>query len=84
MERFGLDDIQATAIVQMRLAQLTGLERTKIEDELAALLAKIKEYNEILADYGRILAIIKEEIGQIKKKIRRRPSYGNTDGQRRS
>lgn len=68
MERFGLDDIQATAIVQMRLAQLTGLERTKIEDELAALLAKIKEYNEILADYGRILAIIKEEIGQIKKK----------------
>ena len=68
MERFGLDDIQATAIVQMRLAQLTGLERTKIEEELAALLAKIKEFNEILADYGRILTIIKEEIGQIRKK----------------
>ena len=61
MERFGLDDIQATAIVQMRLGQLTGLEREKIEAELAELEAKIKELNEILANPGKILAIVREE-----------------------
>lgn len=48
MERFGLDDIQAQAIVQMRLGQLTNMEQTKIEDEIAALHAKIEEYLEIL------------------------------------
>ena len=42
MERFGLDDVQANAIVQMRLGQLTGLERQKIEDELAALGIKLQ------------------------------------------
>ncbi len=61
MERFGLDDIQATAIVQMRLGQLTGLEREKIEEELAELQSKIAEYRAILADPGRILTIVKEE-----------------------
>ena len=49
-ERFGLDEVQAQAIVQMRLGQLTGLERTKIEEELAALKIKIAEFMEILAD----------------------------------
>src|SRR5699024_642411 len=44
MTRFGLDDVQAQAIVQMRLGQLTGLERTKIEEELAALRLKIADY----------------------------------------
>ena len=61
MERFGLDEIQADAIVKMRLGQLTGLERTKIEEELAALKEKIQEFNEILASEGRVLEIIKTE-----------------------
>ena len=61
MERFGLDEIQADAIVKMRLGQLTGLERTKIEEELAALREKIKEFNEILASEGKVLEIIKTE-----------------------
>lgn len=61
MERFGLDDIQAQAIVQMRLGQLTGLEREKIEEELKSLQEKIAEFLAILADEGRILAIVKEE-----------------------
>ncbi len=69
IERFGLDDIQATAIVQMRLGQLTGLERSKIEEELAALLEKIADFEDILANYSRVLAIIKSEIEQIKKKF---------------
>lgn len=62
MERFGLDDVQAQAIVQMRLGQLTNMERTKIEDEIAALKTKIEEYNAILADEGRQREIIKEEL----------------------
>lgn len=61
MERFGLDDVQATAIVQMRLGQLTGLERTKIEEELAELVEKIAEYKAILSEHGRVLTIVKEE-----------------------
>lgn len=60
-ERFGLDDVQTEAIVQMRLGQLTGLERQKIEDELAALSAKIADFKDILSHEERILAIIKEE-----------------------
>ena len=68
MERFGLDDVQAQAIVQMRLGQLTNMERAKIEDEIAALQAKIKEYMEILADEGKQLAIIKEELTAIRNK----------------
>lgn len=67
-ERFGLDDVQAQAIVQMRLGQLTGLERDKIEKELADLLEKIKEYKAILADEGKILAIVKEEAIKIRDK----------------
>ena len=67
-ERFGLDDIQAQAIVQMRLGQLTGLERQKIEDELAALKVKIADYLDILAHEERILAIVKEEALTMKKK----------------
>lgn len=68
MERFGLDDIQAQAIVQMRLGQLTNMEQTKIEDEIAALHAKIEEYLEILASEPRQLEIVKEEIMQIRNK----------------
>ncbi len=68
MERFGLDDVQAQAIVQMRLGQLTNMERHKIEDEIAALMAKIKDYNEILASETRKLEIVKEELTAIRNK----------------
>lgn len=66
MERFGFDEIQAQAIVDMRLGRLTGLERTKIEDELNGLNEKITEYNSILADEQKVLSIVKEESLQIK------------------
>lgn len=68
MERFGLDEIQAQAIVQMQLGRLTNMERHKIEDEIAALMEKIKEYNEILADDGKKLEIVKEELTAIRNK----------------
>ena len=68
MERFGLDEIQANAIVQMRLGQLTNMERTKIEEEIVALKAKIAEYNEILASDTKKLEIVKEELTAIRNK----------------
>ncbi|MBQ7101953.1 MAG: DNA topoisomerase 4 subunit A, partial [Clostridia bacterium] len=61
MERFGLDEIQAQKIVEMRLGQLTGMERQKIEDEMAALKAKIAEYLEILGSEARVRELVKEE-----------------------
>lgn len=67
-ERFKLSEAQSEAIAQMRLIQLTGLERQKILDEHAALTAKITELEAILADEGKILAIIDEELGEIKRK----------------
>ncbi len=68
MERFDLDDVQAQAIVQMRLGQLTNMERTKIEDEILALQAKIKDFMEILGSQERQLEIVKEEITLIRNK----------------
>ncbi len=68
MSRFGLDDIQATAILDMRLRRLTGLERDKIENELAELLKAIEEYKSILASEEKVLAIIREELLDIKNK----------------
>ena len=68
MERFALDDAQAQAIVSMRLGQLTNMERSKIEDELKALAAKIAEYNEILASEDRKLTIVKEEAIAVRNK----------------
>ena len=65
MERFGLTEVQAQAIVVMRLGQLTGLEKIKIEEELAALMAKIAELNAILADEGKVHAIIRDELAVI-------------------
>ncbi len=67
-ERFGLDDIQAQAIVSMRLGQLTNMERNKIEDEIASLAEKIKEFNEILENESRRLEIVKEEAMEIRNK----------------
>ena len=68
MERFGLDEIQANAIVQMRLGQLTNMERAKIEEEVAALNAKIAEYKKILASDTKKLEIVKEEIIALRNK----------------
>ena len=68
MERFGLSEIQAKSILDMRLRRLTGLERDKVEAELAELLAAIEEYKSILASEEKIKNIIKEEMLEIKKK----------------
>lgn len=68
MERFGLDEAQAQAIVQMRLGQLTNMERGKIEDEIAALLAKIKEFTELLASHHLLLEKVKEEAIALRNK----------------
>ena len=69
MERFGLDDVQAQDIVQMRLGQLTGLERTKLEEELAALRLKIADFLDIIASEARRYGIIKDEAMEMKKRF---------------
>ncbi len=66
MERFGLSEIQAQAIVEMTLGKLTGMERSKIEDELARLHALIAELEGILADMGKVKQIIKDEMTAIR------------------
>ena len=71
MERFSFDDIQADAIVKMRLGQLSGLERQKIEDELAALHERIAELEGILADEHKIKEIVKDEC------LKMRDKYGD-------
>ena len=65
MERFGLTEIQAQAIADMRLRQLTGLEREKIENEHQELVAKIAELKAILADEKLLLGVIREEIMEV-------------------
>ncbi len=69
MERFGLSEIQAQAIVEMTLGKLTGMERSKIEEELLRLHNLIKELEEILADMGKVKQIIKDEMGEIRAKF---------------
>ena len=68
METFGLSDLQAQAIVDMTLGRLTGMERQKIEDELARLHALIAELEGILADISKVRQIIKDEMTAIKDK----------------
>ena len=68
MARFGLTDVQAQAIVDMRLRTLTGLERDKLEQEHAELLKKIEELKAILADRKILLGVIKTEITEISAK----------------
>ena len=68
MERFSLSDVQSQAILEMRLKRLTGLEKSKIEDEITELLNLIKELEEILASEEKIFNIIKEEMLEIKEK----------------
>ena len=67
-ERFGLDDIQTTAIVQMQLGKLAGMEKQKIEEELQEKLDFIKECQAILADHSRILDIVKTEALNLRDK----------------
>ncbi len=78
MERFGLDDVQAQAIVDMRLRTLTGLEREKLEAEYKALMEQIDYLKGILADEKKLLGVIKEEITVIADKYGddRRTSIG--------
>ena len=68
ISRFGLTEIQADAILELKLRRLTGLEREKIESELAELLKLIEEYKSILADMNKVLEIIKQEMLEIKDK----------------
>ncbi len=83
MERFGLSQIQADAIAQMRLYQLSNMERQKILDELAAIEAKIAELEGILADERKVLEIIREELMKIKEKYgdERRTGIENVSGE---
>lgn len=83
MQRFGLDEPQAQAIVQMRLGQLTGLERHKIEEEMAQLKEKIAEYMEILSSETRVLEIVKEEALVLRDKYGddRRTEIANISGE---
>lgn len=78
IERFQLSEVQSQAIVDMRLRALTGLEREKLENELSELMEKIAEYNAILADRKKLLAVIRDEITLIRDKFgdERRTSIG--------
>ena len=82
-ERFGLDDVQTQAIVQMPLGRLTGLERNKIEDELKALALKIADFKDILGSNLRLRQIVKEESLEIKNKFgdERRTAIENVSGE---
>lgn len=81
-ERFGFDEIQANHIVQMRLGQLTGLEREKLQDEEAALEEKIARFVEILSSRENVLALVKEEAIVIRDKYsdERRTEIQNVSG----
>ena len=68
MERFGLSEVQAQAIIDMRLRALTGLERSKIEEEYAQLLERIEYYNRVLASREMRLGIVKDETLEVKEK----------------
>lgn len=83
MERFGISEAQANAIAQMRIIQLTGLERQKIEDELSELEAKIAEYKEILGSHEKVLEIMSDELEAVKNKYgdERRTSIESITGE---
>lgn len=68
IEKFGLSEKQAQAILEMRLQRLTGLEREKIEDEYQSITALIEELNSILGDHEKVLEIIRTELTEIKEK----------------
>ena len=83
MQRFGLTERQAQAILDMRLQRLTGLERDKIEAEYAELEKLIAYYKQVLADEGMVLGIIKDEITEVKRKYadERRTEITAMDGE---
>lgn len=83
IERFELSEPQAEAIAQMRMYQLSNMERMKIEDELAELTKKISELREILDNHERVLEIISDELEEIKKKYgdERRTDIENISGE---
>lgn len=68
MSKFGLSEIQADSILELKLRRLTGLERNKIEDELKDLLSKIDYYNLVLSSEEMVLGIIKDELTEIRDK----------------
>ncbi|NCE99399.1 DNA gyrase subunit A [Emergencia sp. 1XD21-10] len=68
MERFGLSEIQAQAILDMRLARLQGLEREKIDKEYAELMERIAYFNSLLADEKLLMGVVKDELLEIKEK----------------
>ncbi|MDO9592739.1 MAG: DNA gyrase subunit A [Erysipelotrichaceae bacterium] len=70
IDRFGLTEIQAKAILDMRLRRLTGLERSKIEEEYAQLMSAIADFEDILANHWRIMAIIKDELLEVKARFK--------------
>ena len=82
-QQIGLSDEQAEAIVQMRLGQLTGMERQKVTDELYALLEKISDYLDILADEQRVYGIIRSDLEDIRKRFgdKRRTEIQMVDGE---
>ena len=78
-EKYGFSDLQVNAILEMRLYQLTGLERDKLEAEMAELLKTISELEAILADPERIYAIIKDDLAMLREKF-----ASKADAQRRT
>ena len=86
MERFGFSEIQAQAILDLRLARLTGLARKEIEAEYKDLRERIAELRAILGDPARIDALIREELLEIKHDLRqeRRPPHRDRRTPRRS
>lgn len=83
MIRFSLSEAQAQAILDMRLVRLQGLEREKIEEELAELRKRIAYFKELLADEKKLMGVIKDELLEIKKKYgdKRRTKLVNGDGE---
>ena len=69
MEQFKLTEIQANAILEMRLRRLTGLERDKIENEYRELMATIADLRDILANHDRVLSIIRDELTEVKNRF---------------
>jgi DNA gyrase subunit A len=69
MSRFGLSEIQASAILEMRLSRLTGLERKKVEDEYLEVIQLIESLKAILASPAKVLQIIKEELVQVRERF---------------
>lgn len=68
IERFRISDEQSTAIVSMQLGQLSGMERIKIEQELASILERVAEYEAILADYNKVMEIVRDELQVMREK----------------